>query len=372
MIRTDWSTDEVGRLTHLAIEFDWSSKDTISQLDLSAFTELKYFDCENFMNIEKLDLSKNTKLEHLHVYSKNLESLDLSKCPELQYFGFVRDTRARILPKTKLARLNLTGCSKLTELYLEHLSLTSLDISSFKRLNRLTIEYCPDLKVQGFDKATSLTYVALPHTKQFADLIKNLPAFIRHLYLQNTEYELPSAQEGKNLESLGLPEYLESFDLAQYPSLKNMTVGHGQSLLKYTGLKNYRQNVSYDGRSVFQLTSPSHPGDKYWFENGDTIDLSSEAVIDGIETVFLWVNAKYRTEEKEALKPVLNRPGVFVLDSKEEKYGDYYCKLMNPKFCEITEITYFSGWQIETSRIHVEPPYPKYSPKATWLPWYVS
>ena len=360
VIRTDWSTDEVGRLTHLAIEFDWSSKDTISQLDLSAFTELKYFDCENFMNIEKLDLSKNTKLEHLHVYSKNLESLDLSKCPELQYFGFgTRYTGEGSYQKTKLARLNLTGCSKLTELYLEHLSLTSLDISSFKRLNRLTIEYCPDLKVQGFDKATSLTYVALPHTKQFADLIKNLPAFIRHLYLQNTEYELPSAQEGKNLESLGLPEYLESFDLAQYPSLKNMTVGHGQSLLKYTGLKNYRQNVSYDGRSVFQLTSPSHPGDKYWFENGDTIDLSSEAVIDGIETVFLWVNAKYRTEEKEALKPVLNRPGVFVLDSKEEKYGDYYCKLMNPKFCEITEITYFSGWQIETSRIHVETTVPQ-------------
>ena len=24
VIRTDWSTDEVGRLTHLAIEFDWS------------------------------------------------------------------------------------------------------------------------------------------------------------------------------------------------------------------------------------------------------------------------------------------------------------------------------------------------------------
>lgn len=163
VIRTDWSTDEVGRLTHLAIEFDWSSKDTISQLDLSAFTELKYFDCENFMNIEKLDLSKNTKLEHLHVYSKNLESLDLSKCPELQYFGFgTRYTGEGSYPKTKLARLNLTGCSKLTELYLEHLSLTSLDISSFKRLNRLTIEYCPDLKVQGFDKATSLTYVALP------------------------------------------------------------------------------------------------------------------------------------------------------------------------------------------------------------------
>ena len=107
------------------------------------------------------------------------------------------------------------------------------------------------------------------------------------------------------------------------------------------------------------LTSPSHPGDPYWFENGDTIDLSSEAVIDGIETVFLWVNAKYRTEEKEALKPVPNRPGVFVLNSKEEKYGDYYCKLMNPRFCEITEINVRSGWQIETSRIHVETTVPQ-------------
>ena len=357
VIRTDWSTDEVGRLTHLAIEFDWNSKDTISQLDLSAFTELKYLECERFMNIEKLDLSKNTKLEHLHVYSKNLESLDLSKCPELQYFGFGTRYRGEgSYQKTRLARLNLTGCSKLTELYLEHLSLTSLDISSFKRLNRLTIEYCPDLKVQGFDKATSLTYLALPHTKQFADLIKNLPAFIRHLYLQDTEYELPSAQVGKNLESLGLPGYVKSLDLAQYPNLSNLNADG--SLLRYSTVKNYRQ-INYNGWGHITLTSPSHPESIEWFENGDTIDLSSEAVIDGIETVFLWVNAKYGIEEKEALKPVPNRPGVFVLDSKEEKYGDYYCKLMNPKFCRITEINVRDGWQIETSRIHVETTVPQ-------------
>lgn len=358
VIRTDWNTDN--RLTHLCIELEWNSKDTISQLDLSAFTDLKRFECERFMNIEKLDVSKNTKLEYLRLYSKNLASLDLSKCPELQYFGFgTRSIGEGSYQNTKLATLNLIGCSKLTELYLEHSPLTSLDISSFKQLSRLTIEYCPNLTLQSFDKATSLTYLALPHTSQFGDLIKNLPAFIRHLYLQETEYELPSAQVGKNLESLGLPEYLESFDLAQYPNLRNMDVGHGQSRLKYTGLKNFRQNVQYGGRSIIQLTSPSHPGDTYRFENGDTIDLSSEAVIGGVETVFLWVNAKYRTEEKEALKPVQGRPGVFVLDSKEEKYGEYYCKLMNPKFCEITEINYFNGWQIETSYFRVETSVPQ-------------
>lgn len=355
VIRTDWNTDN--RLTHLCIELEWNSKDTISQLDLSAFTDLRRFECERFMNIEKLDVSKNTKLEHLHIYSKNLASLDLSKCPELQYFGFgTRSIGEGSYQNTKLATLNLIGCSKLTELFLEHLPLASLDISSFKQLSRLTIEYCPNLTLQGFDKATNLTYLALPHTSQFGDLIKNLPAFIRDLYLQDTEYELPSAQVGKNLKSLGLPGYVESFDLAQYPNLINLNTN--RSLLRYSTVKNYRP-INYNGWGRIMLTSPSHPESQYRFENGDTIDLSSEAVIGGVETVFLWVNAKYRTEEKEALKPVPGRPGVFVLDSKEEKYGEYYCKLMNPKFCKITEINSRSGWQIETNNFRVETSVPQ-------------
>lgn len=356
-IRTDWNTDDVGRLTRLYIWFDWNSKDTISQLDLTAFTELKHFECENYMNIEKLDVSKNTKLEHLHIYSKNLASLDLSKCPELRYFRFGTERRGEgAYQNTKLATLNLTGCSKLTELYLEHSPMASLDISPFKQLNRLEIEYCPNLTLQGFDKATSLTYLALPHTSQFADLVKNLPASIRELDLQDTEYELPSAQVGAKLQMLGLPGYVESFDLAQYPNLTALNMGFTQ--MKYSTLKNYRQ-IRYSGSGRILLTSPSHPGDSYRFENGDTIDLSSEAVIGGVETVFLWVNAKYRTEEKEALKPVPGRPGVFVLDSKEEKYGEYYCKLMNPKFCEITEINVGSGWQIETNNFRVETSVPQ-------------
>ena len=147
--------------------------------------------------------------------------------------------------------------------------------------------------IRDSDKATSLTYLALPHTKQFADLIKNLPAFIRHLYLQDTEYELPSAQVGKNLESLGLPGYVKSLDLAQYPNLSNLNADG--SLLRYSTVNNYRQ-INYNGWGHITLTSPSHPESIEWFENGDTIDLSSEAVIDGIETVFLWVNAKYGIE----------------------------------------------------------------------------
>ena len=356
VICTNWNTDN--RLTHLLIQFTWEQKDTISQLDLSAFTELKYFECERYMSIEKLDLSKNTKLEHLHLYSKNLASLDLSKCPELQYFRFgTRSIGEGSYQNTKLATINLSGCTKLTEFYLEHSPLASLNISSFKQLIHLEIEYCPNLTIQGFDGATNLTYLALPHTSQFGDLLKNLPITIRYLYLQDTEYELPSAQVGKNLEALGLPGYVESFDLAQYSGLTTLKVE--SSRLRYSTLKNARPNMSYNGASYIELVSPSHPDNPSLFMNGDTIDLSSEAVIDGVETVFLWVNTKYNTEEREALKPVPDRPGVFVLDSKEEKYGTYHCKLMNPKFCEISEINYYNGWQIRTSYIHVETAVPE-------------
>lgn len=360
-ICTDWSAEELGRLTHLRIELSWDSKDTISSLDLSAFTELKYFECERFMNIEKLDLSKNTKLEHLHVYSVNLASLDLSNCPNLSHFCFgTRSIGEGRYQSTKLNTVNLNGCTQLEEFYLEHAPLASLDISAFKQLNRLEIEYCPNLKIQGFENATRLEYLALPHTEQFADLVNNLPANIRHLYLQSTEYALPPAEVAKNLLTLGIPSNVGSFDMAQYPNLTRWEVGYdNRSGMKYSTLKNYRSGVRYNGLSNYQLTSPSHPNDPYLFTNGDTIDLSSEAMIGGVETVFLWVNTKYRTEEKEALKPVPGRPGVFVLDSKEEGYGDYYCKMMNPQFCEITEINYRNGWQMETSRIHVETSVPQ-------------
>lgn len=356
-IATNWSTDEVGRLTHLRIRMDWNSKDTVSSLDLSTFTELKYFECERYMNISKLDLSKNTKLEELYIYSKELTALDLSRCPNLRKFRFgTLSTEEGSYQATKLATLNLSGCTNLTDLYLEHAPLAALDLSPFKNLDRLHIEYCPNLKLSGFEGAARLYNLELPNTTQFGDLIRALPASIRHLYLQKTEYELPSAEIGKNLQTLGIPGYVESFDLAVYPNLLNLNVGG--SRLRYSALKNYR-SINYNGMSRIELTSPSHPNTPQLFENGDTIDLSSEAVFNGVETVFLWVNAKYNTEEKEAIKAVPGRPGVFVLDSKEEKYGAYRCKLMNSQFCRITDINVLSGWQIETSYINVETSVPQ-------------
>lgn len=360
VIRTDWSSGETARLTHLFIRLDWSEKpDSISSLDLSAFTELKYFECERFMNITELDLSKNTKLEELYLYSRNLKEIDLSACPQLKKFRFgtrsIRESPDHEYSLSKLAKLNISGCTKLEDLYLDNAHIPSLDLSPFKQLRELHIENCQDLTITGYMNATQLYSLYLPNTKQFQDLIDDLPQTVQHLDLSDTEYKLPPDAVLARLYTLGLPGNIESLDLAKLPNLHNLEVGHGRvsSLLRYSQIKNYRK-INFNGSSNINLKSPSHPEDPHWFENGDTIDLSSEAVINGVETIFLWVNGKYDTEEKNALKPVEGKPGVFVLDSQEEEYGEYWCKLMNPQFCEITDINYRRGWQIEAGRIHVE------------------
>ena len=359
VIRTEWSSDETARLIHLFIRLDWSEKpDSISSLDLSSFTELKYFECERFMNITELDLSKNTKLEELYLYSRNLKEIDLSPCPNLKRFRFGTLSSGEYGPeeyqRTSLSKLEISQCTQLEDLYLEQAHITSLDLAPFQNLRQLHIEYCPDLAVTNFVQARRLYSLELPNTTQFQDLINNLPSNVTRLLLQDTQYTLPPVDKMANLIDLGLPEYMESIDLQDLPNLQTLDMGFRRGKLRYSKVENYRSTIWYNGETYIELKSPSHPDEPKWFENGDTIDLSSEAIVNGVETIFLWINDKYNTEEKNALVPVDGKPGVFVLNSQEEEYGSYHCKLMNPQFCEITDITYRKGWQIETSYIHVE------------------
>ncbi len=360
VIATDWSGIAPYRLTHLRIKLNWGNEpDTISKLDLSAFTELKWFECERFMSISGLDLSENTKLEHLHVYSRNLESIDVSMCPNLTTFAFYTGSIIEDVSeynRTKLKSINLSGCTKLETFKLEHAHVASFDFSPYKQLREIYIGNCQDLVAQSLTSAENLQILSLPQTTQFGDYIQNLPSSITELDLTDTEYELPSANVSQNLLSLGVPTTVEEIDLNDYPNLRTMDVGlgnYGSSKLQYSNVKNYRK-ISFDGLSQIQLQSPSHPEDSYLFENGDTIDLSSEAVVNGIASTYIWVNAKYNTEETEAIKEVEGRPGVFVLDSKEEVYGEYYCVIWNTQFCDWCEITSWSGWRMTTSNIYVE------------------
>ena len=365
-VQTQW--DSNNRLTHLRIELDWGQKpDTISTLDLSAFTELKYFECERFMNIKELNLTNNTKLEHLHLFSNNLQRIDASKCTNLQIFKFATESyreSTSAYNKCNLSSLNLPSSLKL--LRIEHAHISSFDFSQVPNLVVLHIENCQALQPLNLAKLTKLETVELPMTTQFGDWLKNLPTTVIDLIIPKTDYEMPDVTVLSRLRRISLPSYITSVDLNTMPKLE--TLGLENSQVRYSTVTGWRSNIRvstvyrttlsssswYGGETGMQLTSPSHPKEPWHFENGDTIDLSSEAVIDGVKSTFLWVNQKYNTEETEALQEVPGKPGVFVLYSKEEKYGSYRCIIMNGKFCEITPINYYDGWRMQTTEVYVD------------------
>lgn len=341
-ISTDWTNTAPYRLTH--IRFDISpSQGEISKLDVSAFTELKWLLNSYNLNISELDLSNNAKLEHLEL-SADITKLDLSNNQNLNYLR---------LSTSYLVDLNIANCTKLETLRLFFAKLSSIDLSVFAQLRELSLEYCQNLEAKCLEGIPNVEILSLRGTTQFGDYIQGLPSSIQDLDLSDTEYPLPSASYRSNLSAFGLPRNIDSIDLNEYPKLQRLDVG-SESALKYSGIKNFRSGIDITGSNSFiPLVSSSHPEDPDLFENGDTIDLSSEAVINGVNSQYIWVNAKDRTEETEAVKAVEGKPGVFVLDSKEEKYGEYFCIIWNTQFCRSVEINSWSGWRLETNAFRV-------------------
>lgn len=340
-ISTDWSNTAPYRLTHL--RFRNLSEGRISKLDLSAFTELVWFDCSYDLDISELNLSSNTKLEHLEIQAQKLTALDLSNSSNLNFLE---------IWDSDLTDLKISNCTKLGTLRLHGAQVSSLDLSGLGQLRDLSLERCSELDAHCLDGIADLEVLSLRSTIQFGDYIQKLPSTLYELDLTGTDYPLPSASIRNNLITFGMPNNIESFDLAEYPKLQNLDINY-DSRLRYSGIKNYRDGINFSGSSEIQLVSPSHPEDPDLFENGDTIDLSSEAMINGVASIYLWVNTKYGIEETEAVKAVEGKPGVFVLDSKEEKYGEYRCQIRNPQFSSFMEVNGWSGWCLLTKYFRV-------------------
>ena len=354
IIRTRWSTGETARLTHLAIELPWEENPkSITNLDLSAFTELQWFSCERYMDISELDLSKNTKLETLHVYSRNLETIDVSKCPNLTVLKFYTE-KEREQPdeynNTKLSSLNLTGCNNLETLVLEHAHLKSLDLTGFSSLYHLTINNCQELSSECLNGiSSSLKELSLAQTTQFQNYINNLPEQIIFLDLDRTEYTLPAFERTKNLYALNLPNLKSSFDMKYYPNLNELGVGEYTSYIRYSQIENYK-DINFRGNTLIEPKSSSKPEGAFVFISGDTIDLSSEAVINGKASEFKW-KINNDVEDTNAFQPVEGKPGVFVIKSTG---GNYTCEIYNSLFAEKMD-SYYIGW-IMRAHVLVEPP----------------
>lgn len=361
-IRTQWAdVNGTKRLTHLKIEFDWGAKDTIKAMDLSAFTELKYLECERYMDLSSIDLSKNTKLEFLHLFSYNFESLDLSPFTQLTNVCIGSRTMGEWAPsaykKSKLQSVNLSGLTKLTDLQIEHAHMSTLDLSSNSALRYLVLEDCQDLvTINGFDKLTQLSYLSVPYTQKLQGVMDQLPSTLTQLGLIDTEYPLPSESIASNLTYLGLPKQIDSFDLSKYPKLANLDMGYQEeSPMIYSKLQGYREGVSFNGQTTYNLYSASGTTA---FIVGSVIDLSSEAMINDVPSTFVWLNRFGNiVDDGTIFQPVEGEPGKFMITEAASLNALYQCRILNPLFGTLkNNNTDIDGWKVVTSDFFLSVP----------------
>lgn len=316
-VAVDWNFDMPARISKLRV----CNMNTVKSFDISGFTELEYLDCDR-VGLEQLVLSGNTKLQILMASHNNMTTLDLSKNKELQTLD--------ILGCRGLSRLDLSKCNKLT----------SLDISSCENLREVNLTGVP------------LTSLRMNNTTELENLVKNHPATVRSLYYEGTDYPALDLSKYPSLTGYGVPRQVTELDITG-TSIRNLGVtGSG---LKFSTLK------ANDGVSVGAYSLLPIPGmdrnkfDEYVIENGDTIDLSSEAVIDGIASVYTWVDLETRIEVKDAFIQIEGKPGVFVANGKLGK--SYFCIVTNKKYTrDGWMINRWGGWRLHTYDIQIQTP----------------
>lgn len=316
-VAVDWNFDMPARISKLRV----CNMYTVKSFDISGFTELEYLDCDR-VGLEQLVLSGNTKLQILMASHNNMTTLDLSKNKELQTLD--------ILGCRGLSRLDLSKCNKLT----------SLDISSCENLREVNLTGVP------------LTSLRMNNTTELENLVKNPPATVRSLYYEGTDYPALDLSKYPSLTGYGVPRQVTELDIT---GTNIRDLGVSGSGLKFSTLK-ANDRVSVGGRT--QLSIPGldrNEYNDYVIENGDTIDLSSEAVIDGIASVYTWVDRETRIEVKDAFIQIEGKPGVFKANGKLGK--SYFCIVTNKKYTmDGWMINRWGGWRLETYDIQIQTP----------------
>ena len=161
-------------------------------------------------DIEKLDLSANTKLYELYLGSAKIDALDLSQNKDLKILSLVNIKNLKSLDLSKnyalenlvidrlgITKLDLSNNRALKTLGLDNLEINTLDLSSLDALNLVNVNYLPL-------KELSIT-----------------SPLITSLYISNTDLDKIDLKNFKDLRSIDLSfNALRDLDTSYNPSLE--------------------------------------------------------------------------------------------------------------------------------------------------------
>lgn len=110
----------------------------LKKIDLSKNSKLKTIELLDTDNLSNLSLPKSTALKKLSVQSKKLTKLDLTKYKQLSYLAL--NYGNLWYDDNRLTSLNLSGLTSLKEIKIGSTKLEKLDLSGLKSLSKITFE----------------------------------------------------------------------------------------------------------------------------------------------------------------------------------------------------------------------------------------
>ncbi|BAX80600.1 T9SS type A sorting domain-containing protein [Labilibaculum antarcticum] len=266
--RTAINTDGDGEISESeAVAFTGSIN--IAELKISDLTGIEYFinatglHCSG-NNLIDLDITNNKKLKYLNCYGNKLKDITLN--------AEIIDLDCAY---NDISNLDISKNSNLESIRCSYNDLTNLDVSNNTKLDELN---CESNNISKLDISNNT-------------IIKSLNC------------------ESNNISEL---EFSEN-------SLISIECDNNKfSLSELIKIKNHYTDLNYT--STKKIFSPIKES------SGFEIDYSSEALIDGTETVFTWYDVNNNVVEETFISKT--RTGVYKFQEK----GIYYCKMTNSKF----------------------------------------
>ena len=319
------------------------SENQLTQLDISKNLVLKYLFCGN-NKLTQLDISKNTALEHLdlrgfspHYPMNQLKQLDVSNNINLISLN---------CSKGELTQLDVSKNTKLKELFCKENELTQLDVSENIELEVLN---CAENRLQQLDVSKNLNlkelwcgynsgYNWLGNQLTQLDISKNIN--LETLYCSNNQLKQLDVSKNINLKHLHCSNnQLSQLDVSKNTKLKSVDCSRNtidlrglwaiKSLLPSgCALEYKKQDNIYSIISVSEVIE---------------VDYTSQAVINGNNTVFKWYNVSGElVDDNNLIEPVAGITGKFSIKNN----GAFYCQMSNPEFPDLkinTKLICFSS-----------------------------
>lgn len=184
------------------------------------FTELVMLTLNDNYALTYVDLSKNTKLIHLSLYSNLLAEIDLSNNKELRHLH---------VGTNFITQLDLSNNTKIVQLYINRNPITDIDVSML-----------PDLQLLYYHDCYELTSLDLSHNPKLIDVQGAFAWKLASLNLSNL-----SAL--KSLDCYGSP--LSTLDLSDCESLENLVcVKNNLTSLDLSSCSNLKELNCYDNK----------------------------------------------------------------------------------------------------------------------------